>query len=379
MAGVLVQQAVLAHATTDATPETRLGLTSVAAGNALVLCVSLPQSGFKVNGVTDSAGDTWTQLIDELSGGSDDAQIWVCANASAGTHTLSITWNTSRNTVFNLSEWSGLATSFPSAPTGVSNNTSGTTHSSGTATPVSGTYTAIAALSLNTTATRSADAYTDLTGPPSPYSNYGYWAYRTGISAATSTSWTTSVADTSGGAIVLLQEGVSSSQSSTSQSVRVTGQNTSVVSYGVRIGGTTSANQVIVPTSDVSTGAWIPIPSSPTTLYDKIDETTASWTDYIQSSDSPVTADVCEVALSSAGNPAQTSGHVVDYVYRKNITGGDRIDLTVRLMQGVTEIASWTHTDIGTEVTANQLLSSTQAGNITDYSNLRLRFEAVKV
>lgn len=53
------------------------------------------------------------------------------------------------------------------------------------------------------------------------------------------------------------------------------------------------------------------------------------------------------------------------------------INLTVRLMQGTTQIASWTHTGIGTGFTlATQTLSTTEADSITDYTDLRLRFTA---
>jgi hypothetical protein len=39
--------------------------------------------------------------------------------------------------------------------------------------------------------------------------------------------------------------------------------------------------QFLRPDSDISVGGWTPTPSSPTTLFDKIDEDTASDADYI--------------------------------------------------------------------------------------------------
>ena len=39
--------------------------------------------------------------------------------------------------------------------------------------------------------------------------------------------------------------------------------------------------QFLRPDSDVAVGGWTPTPTSPTTLFDKIDEVTASDTDYI--------------------------------------------------------------------------------------------------
>lgn len=44
-----------------------------------------------------------------------------------------------------------------------------------------------------------------------------------------------------------------------------------------------SNTQKIYPTNDISLGSWTPTPSTPTTLYDKIDETTLDTADYITS------------------------------------------------------------------------------------------------
>jgi hypothetical protein len=51
--------------------------------------------------------------------------------------------------------------------------------------------------------------------------------------------------------------------------------------------------------------------------------------------------------------------------------------LVARLMQGTTEIASWTHEQVAVEFTTiEQLLSDVQADLIADYGDLRLIFEA---
>lgn len=209
MAATLIQQASIGHGGGDPNPDTTLALTGVTAGHTLVLGVSTPSSGHKVTSVTDSLGNIWTKVFEEVSTNADVAQIWVAANVAGGNTTLTITWDASRNSALNLSEWSGLATSFPTPPTGGANTAASTTHPSGTATPSSGTYLACAVLSLaNVAATRNADAYTDLANAPSSslLQNYGRFAYEAGISASTSTGWTTSTSIASAGAIVLLQE-----------------------------------------------------------------------------------------------------------------------------------------------------------------------------
>lgn len=43
----------------------------------------------------------------------------------------------------------------------------------------------------------------------------------------------------------------------------------------------TPTSTYLRPVSDITVGDWVPTPSSPTTLFDKLDETTASDTDYI--------------------------------------------------------------------------------------------------
>ena len=120
------------------------------------------------------------------------------------------------------------------------------------------------------------------------------------------------------------------------------------------------------PTSDVSTGIWTA--SSGSDLFAMLDETTASDADYITTSGTST----CEVALTSLSDPASSTGHIVRY--RISATAGG---ITVRLRQGTTTIATWTHATAPTSLTTyEQTLSSGEADSITDYSTLRLQFEA---
>lgn len=139
--------------------------------------------------------------------------------------------------------------------------------------------------------------------------------------------------------------------------------------------------QIARPSSDSSRGSWTTQSGGTTNLYATIDEATADDADYVQSSASPSSPDVYEVALGSLTDPSSSSGHHVRYRYKKSVSGGDRIDLTVTLRQGAsTTIASWTHTDIGSTYTdADQTLTSGDADAISDYTALRLRFSAVAV
>jgi hypothetical protein len=136
--------------------------------------------------------------------------------------------------------------------------------------------------------------------------------------------------------------------------------------------------QTVAPDGDIATGTWT-TDTGATATFAAIDEATASDADYDQSSLNPVTTDTFRVSLADVSDPAVSTGHVVKYRYGKDVDGGDAMTLVVRLMQGATQIAAWTHTDVPAGfTTANQTLSGAEADNITDYTNLDLVFEATK-
>lgn len=138
------------------------------------------------------------------------------------------------------------------------------------------------------------------------------------------------------------------------------------------------SGQTALPDGDIATGNWT-TDTGATATFAAIDESTASDADYDQSSLNPVTTDTFRVSLGDVTDPAVSTGHVVKYRYGKDMAGGDRMDLVVRLMQGGTQIAAWTHTDVPAGfTTATQTLSGTEADSITDYTNLDLVFEATK-
>ena len=64
----------------------------------------------------------------------------------------------------------------------------------------------------------------------------------------------------------------------------------------------------------------------------------------------------------------------VRYRIGKNINSGT-VDITVNLMQGATQIATWTHSGVAQGfATFEQNLSDVQEGTITDTTDLRLQF-----
>jgi len=128
------------------------------------------------------------------------------------------------------------------------------------------------------------------------------------------------------------------------------------------------------PDSDFSAGTWTTAP-----LWEKIDEGTPDDADFVQSALAP-SADTFEVTLQDLLDPGVSVGHVIRYRISKDAAGGGQVNMTVRLMQGGTEVAAWTHSDLSDAwATFTQTLSGAQADAISDYANLRLRFTANQV
>jgi hypothetical protein len=124
------------------------------------------------------------------------------------------------------------------------------------------------------------------------------------------------------------------------------------------------APQLLVPISDVSAGAWTP--SSGSDLYAMLDESTYSDADYIVTS----SASTCEMRVTTAGDPAVSTGHVLRY---RLLAGTGSI--TALLKQGSTTIASYgPHTLTGSAQDFAQTLTGGEADSITDYSDLRVVF-----
>lgn len=109
-----------------------------------------------------------------------------------------------------------------------------------------------------------------------------------------------------------------------------------------------------------------------------IDEATASDADFAYGANN--TAAELEVGLSNVTDPASSSGHVFRYRIAKTNAGtvdggGNAVTVTVRLMQGTTQIATDTaKTADGTWTQYAYTLSAAEADAITDYTDLRLEF-----
>lgn len=126
------------------------------------------------------------------------------------------------------------------------------------------------------------------------------------------------------------------------------------------------------PSSDIAAGNWTKQDGTTTTnLYQSIDEASPDDGDYLMSGPAP-DGDAVEVGLSAVTDPGGNTGYVARYHIGK--AGPDRIDQTVSLMQGATEIAAWVHSDVAEGFAAiAQTLTAGQADAITDFAALSLR------
>jgi hypothetical protein len=156
----------------------------------------------------------------------------------------------------------------------------------------------------------------------------------------------------------------------------------STQAFGVN-GQNSPTAQFARPNSDIlNDNAWSDLVGGNNNgiLYDEINEAIRNDTNFVRSGPLSLldTTETWVVGLSNTIDPRVDSNHMVRYVYRKDLADGNQIDITVRLLQGSTVIASWSHNNINQNFQlATQTLTATQARTITDYSNLRLSFNGV--
>lgn len=127
--------------------------------------------------------------------------------------------------------------------------------------------------------------------------------------------------------------------------------------------------QIAAPVADIAAGAWLA--SSGSDLYTMLDESAASDSDYIY-----ITAagSIAEIKLAGITDPSASTGHKLSY--RLQALTGQQVRVTLR--QGAaTTIAQWMETGTGAPATVERTLSGAEADAITDYTDLRVRFEAL--
>lgn len=131
----------------------------------------------------------------------------------------------------------------------------------------------------------------------------------------------------------------------------------------------------MIADADTSPGSWTNELNAASPLFPSVDEAIINDLDYIKSSATPIN-DAVKLNLSDPIGGAASPFSVL-YRYRKS--GSLQIDLVVSLMEGVSTIASWTHTDIpDSYVQVEQTLTAPQFASISDPNNLSIQFSANK-
>jgi len=135
-----------------------------------------------------------------------------------------------------------------------------------------------------------------------------------------------------------------------------------------------SPGQFARPDGDIAVGSWSPYPSSPTTLWDKIDEVTQNQdTDYIVSS---TDEDEYEVSLTDdITDPELGTGHKIRCYAKSPVGTGAKEQITISLVENGTVRASSLVTDVNrtSYVLIEYTLTEVEANAIGNYANLRFR------
>jgi len=131
--------------------------------------------------------------------------------------------------------------------------------------------------------------------------------------------------------------------------------------------------ETLAADADITDGGWL-TDTGGASLFAAIDESVASDTDYIVSGASD--PDMCEIRLA---NPTTTMLRPFSVAYRYKRIGTDTMTLRVQLMEGATSRASWDVTvSNDTFADGEQFLTAPEFAAITDFTDLRVRFTAIR-
>lgn len=137
--------------------------------------------------------------------------------------------------------------------------------------------------------------------------------------------------------------------------------------------------QHAAPVADTTVGAWTTDGGGATNLFAALDEATASDTDFARSELTP-SGSAARFKFGALTDPAVSTGHVLRYRVGKDLTGGNTMDLTIKLQQGpgptYTDIATFARNGVDALTTYTETLTGTQADSISDYSELYLLITA---
>lgn len=133
------------------------------------------------------------------------------------------------------------------------------------------------------------------------------------------------------------------------------------------------------PDADVTVTGWVEDDDTSVNMWDEINESVASDTDYVKSP-TPPGSNEYEAGLTDVTDPVASTGHIMRWRRRAPVASGAAINLTVRLLQTTTQIKSVADNSIPSTFTdTSATLSGGEADAITDYTALRMEFVAAQV
>jgi len=134
------------------------------------------------------------------------------------------------------------------------------------------------------------------------------------------------------------------------------------------------------PDADVTVTGWVEDDDTSVNMFQEIDEVAFDDTDYVKSPTPPGTNEY-EAGLTDVTDPVSSTGHIMRWRRRKQPAAGSAdINLTIRLMQTLTQITSQADNTLPTTFTSTSYtLSAAEADAITDYTALRMEFVAAQV
>jgi len=139
------------------------------------------------------------------------------------------------------------------------------------------------------------------------------------------------------------------------------------VTYTIALAPVTTT-QTLRPASDI-TKTNVTGVSDNTTLSNNIDESSLNTADYVEF----IQGATYETKLAAGTDPGTTAGFQAQYVLGLG-DGATTSTWDVYLMMGATQIAHWTDTVTADNTAVSHTLTSGEAGDITAFNDLRLRF-----
>lgn len=131
--------------------------------------------------------------------------------------------------------------------------------------------------------------------------------------------------------------------------------------------------QALRPASDTSIGTWKNEVNGTTSLFQSVAKPAGVDDGTFVVATASAVNDTVKFKLDVPVFEVGDEGYVDYRIAKAPSTATQTVNITVRLLQGVTEIAAWVHTNVsGTLTNVTQTLTAPQIAAITDYSNLYL-------